>query len=534
MSMTTVNPLEPFPEWYQGLRPHQADALERIEVAFAEDNADVVFVDAPTGSGKTLIGEMVRRMFDVPALYVCSDKALQRQFMQDFPYAAEIKGRNNYPTQYREDKTADDCTGSSCLFCDSNADCAYVKAKARAVGSNLAVLNTSYWLHEANGANPSFGGGARRELAIVDEADVLEGSLMGFVEFEVPQWIKHKLELTIPRKGVHKPALIKWLEQTSIRARRFVDQREEFMDVKSQRNMRYFAAECAKVAKELEIDVATDAQEEDQGRWFRDYDTKTLKLCPLIVGPYGNRYLWRHARKFVVMSATIISAEEMVESLGIVGNWVEITVPMTFPVENRPIVIAPVANVTYANMRDGKDMVVGKLASAIARIFEREGRQPMLVHTGSYQLNNAINEALRQPPHYYYPITYTNSGEKAQALTKFAEAGGILLAPSMERGVDLKDDLCRVQVIAKVPFPSLADKRVSGRLHLPGGQHWYNVQTVREIVQMTGRGVRSETDRCSTYIIDGSFGRVWSRSKSLFPAWWREAVDSSQSMGWLL
>jgi Rad3-related DNA helicase len=60
------------------------------------------------------------------------------------------------------------------------------------------------------------------------------------------------------------------------------------------------------------------------------------------------------------------------------------------------------------------------------------------------------------------------------------------------------------------------------------------VQTIREIVQMTGRGVRSETDSCTTYIIDGAFGKLWTRNKSLFPSWWREAVDTTQSSKWLM
>lgn len=104
----------------------------------------------------------------------------------------------------------------------------------------------------------------------------------------------------------------------------------------------------------------------------------------------------------------------------------------------------------------------------------------------------------------------------------------------MARGVDLKGDACRVQVIAKVPFPSLADKQVSARMRLPGGDTWYKVQTVREMVQMTGRGVRSETDHAVTYVLDEQFQRVWSQSKRLFPQWWREAVDTTQKISWLL
>lgn len=523
------------PEWFTELRAHQSDALEQIEIAFEEDGAQVVFLDAPTGSGKTLIGEMARRQMGAQALYVCSDKSLQDQFMTDFPYAALLKGRNNYPTENNPTKTADDCQGRSCLLCESAASCPYNMAKARAAASDLAVLNTSYWLHEANGQQPTFGGKNRRDLAIIDEADVLENSLMGFVKFEVPQWIAQRANLSMPPKSVRKPRLVKWLRDASERVRSYIGDGEQ-MDAKTRKNLWYFVGESLRVATELEVDIAaSEDDDEDSGKWQRDYDTKTLKLRPLIVAPYGNRYLWRHAKRFLIMSATIISAQEMVDSLGIGMEWAEVVVPMTFPVENRPIVIAPVVNVTYQTTKDPE--TAERMADAIARISDRHQNDAILVHTGSYAWTKALVQALPMADWNFAipPIhTYTTAVDKQQTLEAFRQQGGILLSPSMSRGVDLKDDLCRVQVIAKVPFPSLGDKMVSGRLHLPGGQEWYSVQVVRDMVQMTGRGVRSETDSCITYILDGQFSRVWSKARSLFPSWWRSAVDQTQSIGWLL
>ena len=80
--------------------------------------------------------------------------------------------------------------------------------------------------------------------------------------------------------------------------------------------------------------------------------------------------------------------------------------------------------------------------------------------------------------------------------------------------------------MAKVPFPYLGDPQVSKRMHMPGGKQWYAVQTVRTIVQMTGRGVRSKDDWCATYVLDSQFGsNIYKRHKRLFPEWWREAVE---------
>ncbi len=101
----------------------------------------------------------------------------------------------------------------------------------------------------------------------------------------------------------------------------------------------------------------------------------------------------------------------------------------------------------------------------------------------------------------------------------------MIVAPSLDRGVDFKGDDCRVQIIAKVPYPYLGDKQIKARMNLEDGQQWYTVRTIRDLVQMTGRGVRSETDYCTTYILDRGFGRLFDMNKRLIPAWWREAVN---------
>ena len=91
----------------------------------------------------------------------------------------------------------------------------------------------------------------------------------------------------------------------------------------------------------------------------------------------------------------------------------------------------------------------------------------------------------------------------------------------------MPDDLCRVQIIAKCPFPALGDKQIAARLHTEGGQLWYTVKTVRDIVQMTGRAVRHDDDWAITYIFDSSFGKsLWNRWKNLFPKWWQESVNT--------
>jgi ATP-dependent DNA helicase DinG len=119
---------------------------------------------------------------------------------------------------------------------------------------------------------------------------------------------------------------------------------------------------------------------------------------------------------------------------------------------------------------------------------------------------------------------YDNSRDRAGVLEAFKREGGVLFAPSMDRGVDFPGDECTVVVVAKIPYPNLKDPVVSGKLNSGmRGKVWYSTQAVRGLLQMTGRHVRSVEDVGVTYVLDSNFKRLF-RDRAKFPKWWRSAV----------
>jgi Rad3-related DNA helicase len=88
--------------------------------------------------------------------------------------------------------------------------------------------------------------------------------------------------------------------------------------------------------------------------------------------------------------------------------------------------------------------------------------------------------------------------------------------------MDFKDEMCRWQVICKMPYPNLGNKQIERRMSLDAG--WYQWKTVLRLVQTYGRGVRSASDWCDTYILDSNFSILARRSGPLFPEWFQEAV----------
>lgn len=467
-------------------------------------------------------------------------------------YARVLKGRSNYPTAtmpYPE-YTGDDCTGRGCRFCPTRAECPYQHAKVQAMTATVGVLNTSYLLAEANtagtfGEKEVKGRMTRRPFIVVDEADTLEGALMGYVEFKVSARLLEDLGLQPPVKAARTKTVQAWIGSlvSALEVRVEAMQDWDESDVALMRRKRGVQRVLDQARG---IELGNDEDPDGWGDWIRVYETKwdpkareerdvaSFVLKPVVVNDWGMERLWRHSDKWLIMSATIISPDEMAESLGLDQAgvpWAVVRMPMPFAKENRPIVMKPVANITYAEAAVEKP----KMLAGIAEILDRYEGENILVHTVSYSLTKYLADGLlkeRQKGRWNRGrqiLAYSNAKERDAAVEAFNRTGGVLLAPSLDRGLDLPDDLCRVVVVAKVPFPALGDRQVSERLRRPGGQVWYGVQVARSLVQMTGRGVRHENDWATTFILDKQFPR-WYREagRKLLPDWWIEAITSDR------
>lgn len=529
------------PEWVDSFRSNQWDIVTQIMRAF--EDVDVVFLQAPTGTGKSLIGESVRRLMAGDSVYACSTKALQDQFTHDFPYAKVIKGRSNYLTQsgaidqfgnqVRAGKewsavTCADCTFTpsdpDCNWCDSQPLCPYVTARNTAEAAELAVLNTSYLFTVSKNMGASRF--LNRRLAILDEADLLETELLGHVEVTISKRLMDKMRLGPPAKKTKDESWLEWITITALPTIRkylaSLGSPGPQMDLQTFREHRRISDLIQRLrAIEEELKVSP------KGSWVYDgYDSGNVIFRPVKVGKYGAELLWPHAEKFLLMSATVLSADLMAEELGLSTPYELVDIPSNFPIENRQINVVPVADMAYKN----RDTAWPAMVQAIRSVLARHPDERCLVHCVSYELARYITGELTSSSDVQRPvISYTSSQEKAAALDRYlSHPQAVMVAASMDRGIDLPDDKCRVQIVAKIPYPNVKDKRISARMYSAGGQAWYRMQTVRSLIQMTGRGVRSDTDYATTYILDKQFLKL-NQNKSLFPIWWSEALNFSFS-----
>lgn len=205
-------------------------------------------------------------------------------------------------------------------------------------------------------------------------------------------------------------------------------------------------------------------------------------------------------------------------------QWSEVKVPSQFDPARRPIYIQQIATMSHKN----KEVAYPAIANSIGNVIKRHDGDRILVHSVSYEFTDFIYRFLstNYPELSERLVSYNQTQGRQRALDVYlAKEASILIAPSLDRGIDLPGNDCRAIVVAKIPYPNLGDKQINARLHSKDGQLWYTVQAVRSLVQMTGRGMRSKEDFCESYILDEQFmSSIWKKSRNLLPQWWTDAL----------
>ena len=346
------------PDTFAEFRDVQLQALQAIR----ESKAKVMLIQAPTGSGKSLIAAAAGKMLQMPVIYASGTKQLQDQFHDLFPSSIVLKGRSNYPTYKYGDNfpeiTAADCDKDHgiCTWCGDVYDCAYEQIKNAALRAEYAVMNFSYMMSEFNyvGRFSDDKDESRiPHLIVLDEGDTIEHHLMAFMQVTLAIKRMMTLGITAPRfktpNDAHKMEYwLPWIGDTiaELDKHRFaLDNKIAMMTpggteyAKRKRELSWFNGIISKLTF-MQKDLANDP-----AAWIRADDLERLIFKPVYVSAYADDLLWRHGARWLVMSATILSVDQFCQDLGLNHNDVEfLDLPSTFPVERRPILYLPIAS----------------------------------------------------------------------------------------------------------------------------------------------------------------------------------------------
>lgn len=235
---------------------------------------------------------------------------------------------------------------------------------------------------------------------------------------------------------------------------------------------------------------------------------RIISVKPIDVSKFTNNFF--NTEYQIFMSATI-DKQSFCENMGLEKDTVAFvdTPKSPFPIEHRRIDLLNVCRLNYTSTDEDELEVI----KAIDMILDEHSNERGLILTSSIPRCHKILRFLSPKNTRRIRICHsTNKDGKSQdeiISEHSADPTGVLLSSSLWEGVDLKDDLSRFQIIAKVPYPNYKEKRTKAKMDkFP---LWYTSQTLTKLLQGFGRSIRSENDFARTYVLDTAVNNVFSK-----------------------
>ena len=250
---------------------------------------------------------------------------------------------------------------------------------------------------------------------------------------------------------------------------------------------------------------------------------RKLTLKPVLIHDFVHDLLFRRANKVLMMSATVLDVGIMCDALGIERSRVAaFRMKNRFPVERRPIFIDTCGKITggKAKMHEWGPRMVAKVDKIIKKYPVQRG----IIHTHNFAIADLLMDGCSDEVknRFTYQKRFRDKNEMLQFHSE--KPNSIIVAPAMHEGVNLVEDLSRVQIICKVPYPNFhEDKQLARRMEIDG--RYYDWLTALKLVQSYGRSIRSKDDWADTYIIDESINMFIQKARKMLPGWFLEAIQ---------
>lgn len=515
---------------YPTIRPAQLEILEKMKNNW--DKYKYFVIEAPPGIGKSAIAKTICSSVNT-AFLITATKQLQDQYMRDFPNSGvvSIKGRANYKCVYGDKLN---CEMGPCMVnkdllkeCKLNHCCPYYSKREEALASNTVLTSYQYFLRAMDCA----GFWKPRDVLILDECHLLEqqvtqwaSTFLSPIELHTKYNIFEGVDPQIfmvysvaPETSGYK-ANEKWLHviwKLIMEKRKELYKEiaaainangkpmpddpnwlsEEDLEELASTHKEYY--ELDKYYRRLEIFF--ELSNEEKANWIIEPQDNGIMMQPVNIDNLFKYYMNEWGKeKVIFMSATILDTAGFCNELKLPKDKTAIIkMDPIFEPEKSPIVYYPTGNMSYQYL----DSTMPKILENVKEILAMYPNEKGIIHTGNYKIAKAICEGIDNPR----LIMKDEDGNNEKLLKKHSKSAEatVLVSPSLTTGADLKDNLSRFQVFVKMPFSSLADKRVQKKIEY--NDNWYVSEMFRTLVQACGRSTRSENDWSVTYILDTSF-----------------------------
>ena len=520
---------------YSKPREPQKKVIDKVIKEFKEGKKYAV-IDCGTGIGKSAIGLTIASymnsndeypgVYESGSYFLTTQKVLQEQYEKDFSKngVVSLYSSSNYccsrdkKASCKDIQTALRANSLPKKYDNCKFDCVYKTKKKDFIEKEKGITNFSYFLTEKNYSQKI----PNKKVLVIDEAHNLENELTRFIEISISTYFSEKiLKLKPPSDLNTQFKVFKWVKDVYHKKVSekisFISAQLEKMGITSSK-----LEEFKKITNHYDMLVSHEKKIlqfislYDKDNWVFDIENndkyKKFIFKPIDISKYAKDYILQYADYVIFMSATIISHEGFCLTLGLpFDKVVSVKEESPFPPENRPVFFTPAGSMSFKNIDKTLPVTVEMINSILSHHKDEKG----IIHTHSIKISNYIKNNVSKKYRDRIIVAYGDTRDEMLKKHNNSKKPTVLLSPSMAEGVDLKGDLSKFQIICKIPFPYLGDKVVKKKM--AKWDWWYDVSTVRTIIQSIGRSIRSESDTAVTYILDGDWKRLYNKSKNLLP-----------------
>ena len=508
-------------------RELQLETISKIYDAI-EKGYKFIVLEAVSGFGKSLIAATLSNIYSEGQSYILTvNNQLANQYLEDFENC-EIGKLNPRSTFYC--KNGGRCGPYKCKYseCDyyysdlkdfeENNTCEYLYQLKEGLKSNSVICTYDFFIKEnfyqSNYLKP-------RKLLICDEGHNIDEKISTSTSLEIfPKRFEEDMELDrkneyeyITQNEDYYYYLLKFrkMYENRLKEEDVINNNELYIQLKKRfddlsKFMSYF-------------------NKNNENFSFEVGGKKNWIFRPVKVNKIINDALLNYGDVCIFMSSSIFDHENFAFDIGISKNEIySIRVPNIFDLSKNPIRIYSEFDMSGNPIETG---AAESSLSAIKQILNTHNNEKGVIHTSNYEqvdyIMNNINSN-RFVKHY--------SADREAVLKDFKNSDEplVLVSPSMNEGVDLPGELCRFQIIFKLPYLPFKQAWIDKRETLyEDGKEWYDYKMLTKLIQGYGRGIRFEGDYCKTYILDNRLFDVINKDiegNEIIPKYFINAIEN--------
>jgi ATP-dependent DNA helicase DinG len=536
-----------------GFTPRDLQVKSVMDVldAFASGKRHV-FLDAPTGSGKSLLALVIQKVLDIQAVVVTATNALGEQYERDYDDLLLVMGAGQYPCEAREvlfkkDAFADTCYRKSRFFYSLAVEpkecgtCKFKFSREEKTKRKIAVTNYPYFIidqlyikpMEGPHGEPTNPSAWHLDLAIFDEAHLINEQ---FSQHYVIHYSKAR-----GREFLHDISKMlgenSGMEEAYSGVFRIIDENIDRGSIGRanhltfvlmlERFYRKMMEVCESMKGYCKVEETYDMLEalrhkyhglfckiDDYKKYGYEVVIETIKgesfsVQPVFIGA-ASEHLLQPLNLF--MSATL-NYDFMVATMELNPDECQLVkVGYSFNVDDKTIDFSRAREkVNYNNMFS--DKVIYAMIEDLEAILVKHSTENGVVITTSFKMAEELSHVYSGT---HELIVHRSTEPAKEVIARFKESSKptVLFSPSLFEGVDLPGDISTFQVLPKAPYLSLGSKRM---FHISRKHRAIYLQmTIKRMIQSFGRSTRSTGDKSMTYVLDLNAEKLF---RSKYNAW---------------